>query len=112
MASITNFQKYHDLLIYILPICPRHLVVALDTHIIHLLAHFILRSHRVPFASFFNNGQDSMEIYNSILMVFSDRLGEVIDFADQSEGSKDALRKLHQFISSLVFTDRDRDRET
>ena len=53
-----------------------------------------------------------MEIYNSILMVFSDRLGEVIDFADQSEGSIDALRKLHQFISSLVFTDRDRDRET
>ena len=112
MASFTNFQKYHYLLTYILPLCPRHRVVALDSHVIILLAEYIMRSHKAPFASLYNNGQNRLEIYISVIKIFLDRIGEVIVLKGQSEGSKHALLMLHQFIYSLVSTDRDRERES
>ena len=53
-----------------------------------------MRPHKAPFASLYYNGQNRLEIYNSIIKIFLDRIGEVIVLKDQSEGSKYALRKL------------------
>ena len=61
---MTTFQKYHYLLTYIY-LFARHRVAALDSHIIILLAEYIIRSHKAPFAPLYNNGQNRLEISNT-----------------------------------------------
>ena len=111
------FQKWRVWLIFrniilyspIFYLFARHRVAALDSHIIILLAEYIMRSHKAPFASLYNNGQNRLEIYNSVIKIFLDRIGEVIVLKGQSEDSKYALLMLHQLIYSWVSTDRDRE---